>query len=143
MSPEASLGGGGHGFRFHHVGIAVADLDAAIAVFGGALGAELERRGEQPDMDFALLRSGGTELELLHSADPESPVGKFLERRGPGVHHVAYEIDDLDAELSRLRDGGYELAGDVRTGVHGTRVAFIHPRAMGGVLTELVERRPD
>jgi methylmalonyl-CoA/ethylmalonyl-CoA epimerase len=86
------------------------------------------------------VRIGEAELELMHSADPESAVGRFLGRRGPGVHHVAYEVGDLDAELERLRERGYEIVGDVRTGVHGTRVAFVHPRSMGGVLTELVER---
>ena len=128
--------------RFHHVGLAVADLDLAIALYRDTLDAELGPRGERPDMAYALLHAGGTELELMHSADGESAVGKFLERRGPGVHHLAYEVDDLDGELARLAAAGCEIVGDVRTGVHGTRVAFLHPKSMGGVLTELVERGP-
>lgn len=126
--------------RLHHLGLAVADLDAAIGLYRDALGADLERRGEREDMSFALLKAGGSELELMTSPDPESAVGKFLARRGPGVHHVAYEVDDLDGQLARLRAQGRELAGEVRTGVHGTRVAFVHPKSMAGVLTELVER---
>ena len=130
--------------RLHHVGIAVADLEAAIGLFEATLGARLERRGGSAgaDMAWALLELGGAELELMHSADPESAVGKFLERRGPGVHHLAYEVADLDAELAALRAAGCEIVGDVRTGVHGTRVAFIHPRSLSGVLTELVEAGP-
>ena len=127
--------------KLHHLGLAVEDLAAAVALYETALGAELESRGETNDMVYGLLRVEGAELELMHSGDPESAVGKFLARRGPGVHHVAFEVDDLDAELERLQAAGCEIAGDVRRGVHGTRVAFIHPRSMGGVLTELVERQ--
>lgn len=128
--------------RLHHVGLAVADLGAAVELYRTALGADLERQGrsETEDMEYALMRTGDSELELMHSSDPESPVGKFLAKRGPGVHHLAFEVDDLGAELDRLRAAGCEIVGDVRTGVHGTRVAFVHPRSLGGVLTELVER---
>jgi len=128
------------GFRFHHVGLAVADLEEAIEIYRHAIRAETESQGERSDMAYALLQVDGAELELMHSADPESAVGRFLERRGPGVHHLAFEVGDLDEELERLRAGGYEIVGDVTTGVHGTRVAFAHPRSFGGVLIELVER---
>lgn len=128
--------------RLHHLGIAVSDLSAALALFESAVGAELERRGRTDEMEFALLRVGGVELELLHSSLPGSAVEKFLQSRGPGMHHLAFEVADLDGELERLRAAGVEQAGGVREGVHGTRVAFLHPRSMGGVLTELVERAP-
>ena len=127
--------------KLHHLGLAVDDLAAAIGLYEKTLGADLEGRGETAVMSYGLLRLEGAALELMHSGDPESAVGKFLARRGPGVHHVAFEVGDLDAELERLRALGCEMAGDVRHGVHGTRVAFIHPRSMGGVLTELVERK--
>ena len=129
--------------KLHHVGIAVEDLTAAIGMYHGALGAQLWRQGrsETEDLDYALLEVGGTEFELMHSVDYESPVGRFLAKRGPGVHHLAFEVEDLDAELDRLRVAGCDIVGEVRTGIHGTRVAFVHPRSMGGVLTELVEAR--
>lgn len=129
--------------RLHHIGIAVEDMTAAIGLYHSALGGQLQHRGrnDDDDMEYALLEVGGSELELMHSADLESPVGKFLSKWGPGVHHVAYEVLDLDGEIERLRAAGCEIVGGVRTGVHGTRVTFVHPRSMGGVLTELVEAR--
>lgn len=129
--------------KLHHVGVAVEDLTAAIGLYHGAFGGQLDRRGrsQTEDMEYALLNVGGSEFELLHSEDVSSPVGKFLAKRGPGLHHLAFEVEDLDVELQRLRAAGCEIAGEIRTGVHGTRVAFVHPRSMGGVLTELVERR--
>lgn len=131
---------GGGDFRLHHLGLAVTDLDQAVDLYRRTLGAHVEARGEREDFSYALVTAAGTELELMTSGDAESAVGKFLAKRGPGVHHVAYEVNELDGELRRLGAGGAELAGEVRIGVHGTRVAFIHPKSMGGVLTELVER---
>ncbi len=126
--------------RIHHVGVAVDDLDAAVTLYEG-LGAELDRKGRQDrqSMDYALMRVGDSEIELLWSADAESAVGKFLARRGPGVHHVAYAVSDVEAAVAELALAGYEMAGSVGIGVHGVPVAFIHPRGMGGVLTELVQ----
>ena len=128
--------------RLHHIGIAVEDLTEAIGIYHGTLGGQLWRRGrsEFEDMEYALLEVGGTEFELIHSTEYESPVARFLAKRGPGVHHLAFEVQDLDAEVERLRVAGCEIVGEVRTGVHGSRVAFVHPKSMGGVLTELVER---
>jgi len=128
--------------KLHHIGIAVEDMTAAIGLYHATLGGQLQRRGrsDTEDMEYALLEVGGSELELMHSTDVSSPLGKFLAKWGPGVHHVAYEVEDLDGEVERLREAGCEIVGGVRPGVHGTRVTFIHPRSMGGVLTELVER---
>ena len=124
----------------HHVGIAVADLEAAIAMHE-ELGSTVVRRGEFNELDYALLDCGGAELELLHSADPETAIGKFVAERGPGLHHLAYAVTDLESELSRLLAAGLVQSGEVRTGIHGTPIVFLHPKSAGGVLTELVEVR--
>ena len=123
----------------HHVGIAVSDLDRALELYTGSLGAGLIRRGAQPGLEFALLDSGGVELELLSSGDRETAIGKFVAERGPGLHHLAYAVDDLQSEIARLVGEGLEQSGEVRTGVHGTPIVFFHPKTAGGVLTELVE----
>ncbi|MGH7904252.1 MAG: VOC family protein [Candidatus Dormibacteraceae bacterium] len=127
--------------RIHHVGLAVADLEGAIALYGGGFGAQMVRRGhsDAEAMDFALMRIGASELELMHSADQGSAVSRFLARRGPGVHHLAYQVSDLPGAVEEMADRGHRLVGGIRAGVHGNRVAFLHPSSMGGVLTELVE----
>ena len=123
----------------HHVGIAVADIDAAITLYTTTLSAELVSRGAVNGLDFALLDSGGVELELLASADPESAITRFVAERGPGLHHLAYAVDDIVSEVARLVGEGFEQSGEVRVGVHGTPIVFFHPKTVGGVLTELVE----
>jgi methylmalonyl-CoA epimerase len=128
--------------RIDHVGVAVADMDAALALYRDALGLELSHREvvEEQGVDAALVDVGDGHVELLSPLGPETPVGKYLERRGPGLHHVAYAVDDIDAELDRLRDAGLRLIDErPRVGIRNSRVAFLHPGALGGVLTELVE----
>ena len=125
----------------HHVGIAVADLDSAVEAYQRLFGAELEHRETVPDQGFeaASLRVGAGRIELLASLGPETPVGKFLAKRGPGMHHVAFEVDDVGAELERLAAGGAELIDQQpRPGLFGLQVAFVHPAATGGVLAEFV-----
>jgi methylmalonyl-CoA/ethylmalonyl-CoA epimerase len=124
----------------NHVAIAVADIDAAVALYTGKLGAGLIRRGHLEGLDFALLDSGGVELELLHSTDVTQGVGKFVAERGPGLHHLAYTVDDIHAEVARLVAEGFEQSGEIRVGVHGTPIVFFHPKTVGGVLTELVQQ---
>jgi methylmalonyl-CoA epimerase len=127
----------------HHVGVAVADLDEAVATWGRLFGAEVEVRETVADqgVETALLRIGDGRVELLASLADDTPVGKFLERRGPGMHHLAFEVDDVAAELDRLAAGGAELIDEhPRTGLEGRDVAFVHPHATGGVLAELVAR---
>jgi methylmalonyl-CoA epimerase len=127
----------------HHVGVAVADLDEAVATWGRLFGAEVEVRETVADqgVETALLRVGDGRIELLASLAPDTPVGKFLDRRGPGMHHVAFEVDDVAAELEQLAAGGAELIDErPRQGLEGRDVAFIHPHATGGVLAELVAR---
>src|SRR5438105_3069147 len=108
-------------------------------MYTGSLGASLVRRDNLQGLDFALLDAGGVELELLSSSDPETAIGKYLAERGPGLHHLAYAVDDIRAEVSRLVGQGLEQSGEIRTGVHGTPIVFFHPKTVGGVLTELVQ----
>jgi methylmalonyl-CoA/ethylmalonyl-CoA epimerase len=126
----------------HHVGVAVADLDGSIELYVRALGAELVHRAasESEGLEAALLRIGGDEIELMSALRDDSPVGKFMAKRGPGLHHVAYGVVDLDAALAEARAAGLELIdSQPRIGLNGKRIAFVHPKSMGGVLTELVE----
>lgn len=127
----------------HHVGIAVADLDEAIETYGRLFGAELEHREVVADqgVEAASLRIGESRIELLGSLGPDTPVGKFLAKRGPGMHHVAFEVADVGAELERLAAAGVALVDEQpRRGLFGLEVAFLHPDATGGVLAELVSR---
>jgi methylmalonyl-CoA epimerase len=127
----------------HHVGVAVADLDAAVASYERLFGAELEHRETVPDqgVEAASLRVGEGRVELLASLGPETPVGKFLAKRGPGMHHLAFEVDDVRRELERLAADGTPLIDErPREGLFGLEVAFIHPDATGGMLAELVGR---
>jgi methylmalonyl-CoA/ethylmalonyl-CoA epimerase len=130
----------------HHVGIAVADLDAAVARWCSLLGAEIEAEEEVPSQGVraVALRTGAGRVELLSPTGADTPVGRFLERRGEGMHHVAFGVDDVVAELAALRAAGATLVDEVpRQGLYGP-VAFVHPETMGGVLVELVGRQgPD
>lgn len=125
-----------------HIGVAVDDLDAAIAVHRDTFGMPLVHRetmGEQ-GVEAALLDVGDSHVELLFPLGGDTPVGRFLARRGPGLHHVAYRVDDVAATLDGLRTAGVRLIDDTpRTGIRGSRVAFLHPSAAGGVLTEIVQ----
>ena len=125
----------------HHLGVAVSDLDEAVESYRRLFGAEVELRETLDDqgVETALLRVGDSRIELLASLDPDTPVGRFLERRGPGMHHVAFEVDDVAAELDALAAQGAELIDETpRRGLNGMEIAFVHPHATGGVLAELV-----
>jgi methylmalonyl-CoA epimerase len=127
----------------HHLGVAVEDLDAAVATYERLFGAELEYREtvEEQGVEAASLRVGSDRVELLASLGADTPVGKFLAQRGPGMHHVAYEVDDLPGELARLEGEGAELIdASPRQGLFGMQVAFVHPESSHGVLSELVAR---
>jgi methylmalonyl-CoA/ethylmalonyl-CoA epimerase len=127
----------------HHTGIAVVDLDASIATYAELFGAALERRETLAGqgVEAASLRVGSSRIELLRALGPDTPVGRFLARRGPGLHHLAFQVEDLDAELARLRAEGAELIDEQpRPGLFGHQVAFVHPHATGGVLAEFVAR---
>ena len=125
----------------HHIGIAVDDLDAAVLVYGEFFGATLEHREtvQEQGVEAASLRVGESRIELLRSLGPETPVGKFLGKRGPGLHHIAFQVDDLASELHRLSAEGAQLIDQTpQRGLFGLQVAFVHPEATGGVLAELV-----
>jgi methylmalonyl-CoA/ethylmalonyl-CoA epimerase len=125
----------------HHLGVAVENLDAAIATYRALFLAEVEHRATVPDqgVEAASLRVGESRVELLEPLGDDTPVGRFLAKRGPGMHHVAYEVDDLRGELARLAREGAELIDtEPRAGLFGLQVAFVHPEAVHGVLSELV-----
>lgn len=125
----------------HHLGVAVEDLDEAVETYRRLYGAELEHRDRVDDqgVEAASMRVGESRVELLASLGPETPVGKFLTKRGPGMHHVAYEVEDVAGSLDELRGAGAELIDErPRTGLFGLQVAFVHPDAAHGVLSELV-----
>ena len=127
--------------NLHHLGIAVDDLDAAILLYSDLFGATLEHRERVEDqgVEAASLRVGESRIELLQPLGPDTPVGKFLAKRGPGMHHVAFEVGDLAAELERLKAHDVLLIDEhPRRGMFGLQVAFIHPEATGGVLAEFV-----
>jgi methylmalonyl-CoA/ethylmalonyl-CoA epimerase len=128
--------------RIDHVGVAVEDIDAAIALYQDRLSMPLQHREtvEDQGVDAALLGVGDGHVELLTPLGPETPLGKYLEKRGPGLHHVAYAVQDIDGALDRLRSAGLRLIDESpRTGIRNSRVAFLHPGAVGGVLTEIVQ----
>ena len=125
-----------------HVGVAVADLDEAVTLYEDRFEMELVHREtvEEQGVEAVLLDVGDSHVELLRPTGPDTPVGKFVESRGEGLHHVAYRVADIDATLEGLRERGIRLIDErARTGIRGSRVAFLHPRATGGVLTEIVE----
>jgi methylmalonyl-CoA/ethylmalonyl-CoA epimerase len=125
----------------HHLGVAVADLDEAVATYERLFGARLEHRESVPDqgVEAASMRVGEDRVELLASLGEETPVGKFLAKRGPGMHHVAYEVEDVGEALDELAAEGAELIDErPRRGIFGLEVAFVHPDAVHGVLAEIV-----
>jgi methylmalonyl-CoA epimerase len=128
--------------RIDHVGIAVEDIEAGIALYEGSFGMELGLRETvaEQGVEAALLNVGDGHVELLAPLGPDTPVGKFIAKRGAGMHHVAYAVDDVDSTLERLAATGIELIDAVaRVGIGGSRVAFLEPRSTGRVLIEIVE----
>ena len=125
----------------HHVGLAVEDLDGALDTYERFFGARLEHRSrvEEQGVEAASIRVGESRLELLGALDDDTPVGRFLAKRGPGMHHVAYEVADIGAALAHLSEAGAELIDDTpRRGMFGLEVAFVHPDSVHGVLSEVV-----
>ncbi|TAH36433.1 MAG: methylmalonyl-CoA epimerase [Planctomycetota bacterium] len=125
-----------------HVAIAVEDLDAATALWRDALGLRVGVREVVADqgVEVQMLYAGETRIELMRPLSPDSPVGKFLAKRGPGLHHLALAVEDVGAALEGVKARGLRVIDEQpRAGAHGTRIAFLHPSAAGGVLAELVE----
>ena len=130
-----------HAQGIHHLGLAVDDLDDALATYKRLFGAEVEHEATVDDQGVraASLRIGGGRVELLEPLGEDTPVGRFLAKRGPGMHHVAYEVSDLRATMAELADAGADLIDDApRAGLFGLEVAFVHPDSVHGVLSEVV-----
>jgi methylmalonyl-CoA/ethylmalonyl-CoA epimerase len=128
--------------RIDHIGVAVEDLDEALKLYESTFEMPLAHREtvEEQGVEAVLLDVGDGHVELLRPLGPDTAVGKFLERKGAGLHHVAYAVDDIDATLRSLDAAGLSLIdSEARIGIRGSRVAFLHPRSTGGVLTEIVE----
>ena len=128
--------------RIDHIGVAVEDLDGAVKLYSESFGMREQHREtiEAFDVEAVLLEVGEGHVELLKPLSGESGIGKFLERNGPGIHHVAYQTSDIDSALEQVKAAGLDLIDqEPRRGIRGSRVAFLHPKATGGVLTELVE----
>jgi methylmalonyl-CoA/ethylmalonyl-CoA epimerase len=129
--------------KLDHIAVAVSDLGAAINVYSAVLGLEVERREvlEEHGVEEAMLRVGDSYIQLLGSLGPKTPVGKFLAKEGEGLHHIALQVDDIDATLAKLRKSGVPLIDQTpRTGTAERRVAFLRPKACRGVLVELIEK---
>jgi methylmalonyl-CoA/ethylmalonyl-CoA epimerase len=126
--------------RIAHVGIAVPDLDAAVSFYRDVLGLEPGPPEHADGAAIVALPFGESEVELLAPLAPDTPIGKFLAKRGPGIHHICYRVPDLDAALDACRAAGYRLIDEVpRSGAAGRRIAFVHPKATAGILLELTE----
>lgn len=128
--------------RIDHIGVAVEEIDAALELYGNGFELAVAHREvvEEQGVEAVLLDVGENHVELLAPLSADTPVGKFLARQGPGLHHVAYQVSDIDATLQALKQAGMQLIDQQpRIGIRGSRVAFMHPRATAGVLTEIVE----
>jgi methylmalonyl-CoA/ethylmalonyl-CoA epimerase len=128
--------------RIDHIGVATDDLDGAIALYEGTMGMPVSHREtvESQGVEAVLLDVGEGHVELLRPLGPDTPIGRYLERRGPGLHHVAYAVEDIEGVLGKLKESGIDLIdSEPRIGIRRSRVAFVHPRSTDGVLTEIVE----
>jgi methylmalonyl-CoA/ethylmalonyl-CoA epimerase len=126
--------------RIAHVGIAVPDIDTALAFYRDVLGLDPRAPETADGATIVSLPFGESEVELLAPRDADGPIARFLARRGPGIHHVCYRVADLDSALAACRAAGYQLIDEIpRTGAGGRRIAFVHPKATAGILLELTE----
>ena len=128
--------------RIDHIGVAVEEIEPAIELYRDSLGLDVAHREvvEEQGVEAVLLDVGENHVELLAPLGPDTPVGKFLARQGPGLHHVAYQVTDIDSALEQCRAAGLRMIDEQpRTGIRNSRVAFVHPRSTGGVLTEIVQ----
>jgi methylmalonyl-CoA epimerase len=128
--------------RIDHIGIATGDIESALRIYRDTLGLEVDQVEEVSSQKLISyhLRCGESHLELLHPTDPDSVMARFLERKGPGIHHIALAVEDLDSERARLVAAGLEPLGEPSRGANGKRIQFFHPRSAGGVLLEICSR---
>lgn len=124
-----------------HIGIAVSDLDAAVARYTQLIGFPPSRIEDVPteSVRVAFFKVGDTQIELLAATRPDSPIAKFITKRGEGVHHLAFRVDDIDAAVAQYQNDGFTIIGGIRSGAHGNKVAFLHPKSTHGTLVEFVE----
>ncbi len=126
--------------KIDHIGIAAKEINEVLKLYRDLLGLEVAQTIETPAQNIAFMPVGETQLEFLEPLDPESAIGKFIERRGEGIHHVCFEVDDIEATLRQLEAAGIELIDKVpRVNAHGKKVAFVHPRSCHGVLVEFYQ----
>ena len=126
--------------RIAHVGIAVTDIDSALAFYRDVLGLEPHAPEEADGATIVSVPFGDAQVELLAPTEADSPIARFLARRGPGIHHICYRVPDLDAAIEACRKAGYRLVDEVpRKGAAGRRIAFVHPKATAGILLELTD----
>ena len=128
--------------RVDHIGVAVEDIDASLQLYERDYGMTLVHRETiaEQGVEAALLDVGENHIELLAATGPDTPVGKFIAKKGPGMHHVAYQVDDIEATLAALKEAGLKLIDETpRIGIRNSRVAFVHPKSAGGLLTEIVQ----
>ena len=128
--------------RIDHVAIAVKDLDDALAFYREALGLEVTGRREVPaeGVEIAFLPTDDTEIELISPLDPENSIGRFLEKRGEGIHHLCVGVEDIEAAVAQLKDEGARVLSEIKSHADGTRYVFIHPKSTHGVLMELYQK---
>jgi methylmalonyl-CoA/ethylmalonyl-CoA epimerase len=128
--------------RIDHIGVAVEDIDASLELYERDYGMTLVHRETvaEQGVEAVLLDIGENHIELLAATGPDTPVGKFIAKKGPGMHHVAYQVDDIEATLAALKEAGLKLIDETpRIGIRNSRVAFLHPKTAGGLLTEIVQ----
>ena len=128
--------------KIHHIAIAVEDMEDALTFYRDALGIDVDERKDVPDegVEIAFLPMGASEIELLRPLDPDNSIGRFLEKRGEGVHHLCLAVEDIESTISRLEAAGARMATEIRMHPDGTRYAFVHPKSARGVLIELYQQ---
>ena len=130
--------------KIDHIGIATKKIDDVLPFYANGLGLEIEHRVEVPSQKVmtAFMQVGETHIELLEATSEDSPIAKFVEKKGTGIHHICYQVDDIHAALAQLKQSGATLIDEEpREGAHGKLVAFVHPKSTGGVLVELAQER--
>ena len=128
--------------KINHIGIAVQSLDATLPFYRDALGMTFKGEEEVAEqmVKVAMLQVGESKIELLEPTSPDSPIARFLEKNGPGIHHIAYEVEDIEAAIAHMKDQGARMIDEIpRNGAHSTQIAFVHPKSSNGVLTELCQ----
>ena len=130
--------------KIEHIGIAVKDLDEAVDRFSKLLNTSPYKteKVESEGVSTVFFETGESKVELLESTDPNGPIGKYISKKGEGIHHIAFDVDDIQSEMERLKNEGFDVIGDIREGADNKLVCFIHPKSANGVLIELCQEKP-